>query len=327
MGPYILKRLFHTLIVMLGVSLIVFTLIHMIPGDPALVVLGTEATPAELERLRGLLGLDESLPVQFLHYMERVTQGEFGDSIFQHEPVVKLIGERLPATIELAATAMLIAITLGTVTGVLSATRPYSWFDAVSAFLSLAGVAMPVFWLGMLMILLFSLQLDWFPSFGRSAGVVDGVVQLVRAGDLETLGAALRNLALPAVTLGAFSTALVSRLVRSSMLEVLSQDYVRTARAKGLSEYRVVVGHALRNGLIPVVTVVGLQVGALLGGAVITETIFAWPGLGRLLINAISQRDYPLIQGVVFVTALIVSLINLLVDLLYAWLNPRVGHG
>ena len=222
---------------------------------------------------------------------------------------------------------MLIAITVGVTSGVISATRPYSLFDAVSAFVSLAGVAMPVFWLGMLVILLFSLRLNWLPSFGRSMGIVAAAAETFRTGDGSALAGALRHLILPAITLGAFSTALISRLVRSSMLEVLSQDYVRTARAKGLAEYRVVVFHALRNGLIPVVTVVGLQVGALLGGAVITETIFAWPGLGRLLINAISQRDYPLVQGIVFTAALIVSLINLAVDLLYAWLNPRVGHG
>ncbi len=327
MSAYIATRLLHTLFVILGALLLVFTLIHLIPGDPALVILGIDATPEELERLRTVLGLNEPLPVQFIHYLGRVVQGQLGDSIFQHEPVTKLILERLPATVELTVAAMLIAIGLGVVTGVISATRPYSLFDAAGTLMALAGVAMPVFWLGMLAILLFSLKLNWLPSFGRSSGVLEAVFELARTGDTQVLGEALRHLILPAITLGAFSTALISRLVRSAMLEVMNQDYVRTARAKGLAESRVIIGHALRNGLIPVVTVVGLQVGVLLGGAVITETIFAWPGLGRLLINAISQRDYPLIQGVVFVTVLMVSLINLAVDLLYAWLNPRVGHG
>lgn len=327
MPAYIVKRLSHTLIVIFGALLLVFALLHLIPGDPALVILGIDATPEELDRLRTVLGLNEPLLVQFIHYVGRVAQGQFGDSIFQHEPVMKLILERLPATIELTTAAMLIAIVLGVVTGVISATRPYSVFDAVGTFMALAGVAMPVFWLGMLAILLFSLHLNWLPSFGRSVGLGEGFAVFLRTGDGTTLRDALEHLILPAITLGAFSTALISRLVRSAMLEVLNQDYVRTARAKGLAEFKVISRHALRNGLIPVVTVVGLQVGVLLGGAVITETIFAWPGLGRLLINAISQRDYPLVQGVVFVTVLIVSFINLSVDLLYVWLNPRVGHG
>jgi peptide/nickel transport system permease protein len=327
MSTYVVKRLLHTLFVVFGALLLVFALIHLIPGDPALVILGIDATPEELVRLRTVLGLHEPLPVQFIRYIGRVAQGQFGDSIFQHEPVMKLILERLPATVELTIAAMLIAIVIGVVTGIISATRPYSLFDAAGTFMALAGVAMPVFWLGMLAILLFSLKLNWLPSFGRSVGVFEATVELFQTGDGSALADAIRHLILPAVTLGAFSAALISRLVRSAMLEVLKHDYVRTARAKGLTEFRVISQHAFRNGLIPVVTVVGLQVGVLLGGAVITETIFAWPGLGRLLINSISQRDYPLVQGVVFVTVLMVSLINLMVDLLYAWLNPRVGHG
>jgi peptide/nickel transport system permease protein len=328
MATYIVRRLLHTLLVMLGVLLITFLLIHLIPGDPAQVMLGNDATPSEIVRLRGLLGLDQPLPVQFLRYVQHVLQGNFGDSIFQHEKVGKLILERMPATIELTVAAMLIAVFVGVVTGVVSSTRPYSVFDLFSTLIALAGVAMPVFWLGMLLILLFALRLNWLPSFGRgNLGVVAATLQLIQTGNGAALVDSLRHLVLPAVALGALSTAVISRLTRSSMLEVLGQDYVRTARAKGLHEAGVILRHALRNALIPVVTVMGLQVGALLGGAVITETIFAWPGLGRLLISAISQRDYPLVQGLVFVIALMVSLINLLVDLLYARLNPRVGHG
>ncbi len=327
MAAYVVRRLLHTLLVMFGVLVITFALIHMIPGDPALVMLGNDATPEELTRLRGLLGLDQPLPVQFVRYLANVVRGDFGTSIFQHEKVMSLILERLPATVELTVAAMLFAIIVGVATGVLSSTRPYSVFDIASTLFALAGVAMPVFWLGMLFILLFALRLGWLPSFGRGMGIVPAAGQFVSTGNGGPLVDALRHLAMPAVALGALSTALISRLVRSSMLEVLGQDYVRTARAKGLGESGVVLRHALRNGLIPVVTVMGLQVGSLLGGAVITETIFAWPGVGRLLIGAISQRDYPLVQGLVFVIALIVSLINLLVDLMYAWLNPRIGHG
>ncbi len=327
MIPYLTKRLLQTLLVLFGVLVLTFSLLHMIPGDPAQVILGTDATPEELARLRTVLELDQPLPVQFLNYLGRVVHGEFGDSIFQHESVMSLILERLPATIELTVAAMLVAIVLGIITGVISSTRPYSWFDAASSVISLAGVAMPVFWLGMLAILLFSLRLGWLPSFGRGEGILPATLHMITTGDPGTLVDSLRHLALPAISLGAFSTAIISRLVRSSMLEVLNLDYIRTARAKGMGERGVVIGHALRNALIPVVTVMGLQVGVLLGGAVITETIFAWPGIGRLLITAINQRDYPLVQGLVFVIALMVSIMNLLVDILYAWLDPRIGPG
>jgi peptide/nickel transport system permease protein len=327
MAVYVIRRALHTMIVMLGVTAMTFMLIHLIPGDAAQVILGTDSSPAELARLRTLLELDQPLTTQYLNYMARLFHGQFGDSIFQHEPVSKLILERMPATLELTLAAMLIAATLGLVTGIISATKPYSWFDTLSAIISLAGVAMPVFWLGMLGILFFALRLGWLPSFGRGDGMVPGILEFISSGDARVLIDSLRHLVLPAVTVGAFSTAIISRLVRSSMLEVLGMDFVRTARAKGLAERGVIVRHVLRNALVPVVTVMGLQVGVLLGGAVIAETIFAWPGVGRLLINAINTRDYPLVQGLVFVIALLVSLINFMVDLLYAWINPRVGHG
>lgn len=317
----------HTLVVLLGVALLTFALIHLTPGDPVLVMLGQDATPAELERLRHLLGLDQPLYVQFAQYLGRLVSGQMGDSIFQHQPVAKLIGDRLPATVELTVAAMVIAITIGLTTGVISALVPYSVFDVVAMFVALSGVAMPVFWLGMLGILLFALQLGWLPSFGRGEPLFDAVGNWVRYGDPQDFVDALRHLALPALTLGAFSTALISRLVRSALLEVLGQDYVRTARAKGLQDLAIVGRHALPNALIPVVTVIGLQVGTLLGGAILAETIFAWPGVGRLLLQSINQRDYPLVQGIVLVTALLVSLINLVVDLLYGAINPRVRYG
>jgi ABC-type dipeptide/oligopeptide/nickel transport system permease component len=324
---YVVQRLLQTLLVLFGVSLLTFALIHMTPGDPVLVMLGTDATPSELERLRHLLGLDQPLYVQYVHYLGQLLTGQMGDSIFQHQPVSKLIGDRLPATVELTVAAMVTAVVVGMVTGVISAVMPYSAFDVTAMFVALAGVAMPVFWLGMLAILLFSLQLGWLPSFGRGEPFIQAIQYWLRTGDPSDVVDALKHLVLPALTLGAFSAALISRLVRSSLLEVLGQDYVRTARAKGIAQMPVVGRHALPNALIPVVTVIGLQVGTLLGGAVLAETIFAWPGIGRLLIQAISQRDYPLVQGIVIVTALVVSLINLVVDLLYAAINPRVRYG
>ena len=327
MSRYIAQRLLQTLLVLFGVSLMTFALIHMTPGDPVLVMLGTDATPSELERLRHLLGLDQPLYVQYVQYLGHLLTGQMGDSIFQHQPVSKLIGDRLPATVELTVAAMLIAVIVGMLTGVISAIRPYSAFDVTAMFIALAGVAMPVFWLGMLAILLFSLQLGWLPSFGRGEPFIQAIQYWFRTGDPADVVDSLKHLVLPALTLGAFSAALISRLVRSSLLEVLGQDYVRTARAKGIAQLPVIVRHALPNALIPVVTVIGLQVGTLLGGAVLAETIFAWPGIGRLLIQAISQRDYPLVQGIVIVTALVVSLINLAVDLLYAAINPRVRYG
>ncbi len=327
MARYVAQRLLHTLVVLLGVALLTFALIHLTPGDPVLVMLGQDATPAELERLRHLLGLDQPLYVQFAQYLGRLATGQMGDSIFQHQPVTRLIGERLPATVELTVAAMLIAIAIGLTTGVISALVPYSLFDVLAMFVALSGVAMPVFWLGMLGILLFALQLGWLPSFGRGEPLLDALGSWVHYGDPQDFVDALKHLLLPAATLGAFSTALISRLVRSALLEVLGQDYVRTAQAKGLQNIAIVRRHALPNALIPVVTVIGLQVGTLLGGAILAETIFAWPGVGRLLLQSISQRDYPLVQGIVLVTALLVSLINLVVDLLYGAINPRVRYG
>jgi len=324
---YVIQRLLHTVVVLFGVTLLTFALIHLTPGDPVLVMLGQDATPAELERLRHLLELDQPLPVQFGHYLIRLASGQLGDSIFQHQPVTRLLGDRFPATIELTIAAMLVAITVGISTGIISAVAPYSPFDVVAMLIALSGVAMPVFWLGMLGILLFALQLGWLPSFGRGEPLIDAAQAWIKYGDPYDFVDALKHLTLPAITLGAFSTALISRLVRSALLEVLGQDYIRTASAKGLRKLTIVARHGLPNALIPVVTVIGLQVGTLLGGAIIAETIFAWPGIGRLLIQAINQRDYPLVQGVVLLTAVVISLINLSVDLLYGAINPRVRYG
>jgi len=324
---FLIRRFLQTLIVLFGVLLMTFTLIHQIPGDPAQVMLGLDAQPGEVQRLRTNLGLDQPLPIQVIAYMGQILQGQFGNSIFLHQPVATIIRDRMPATIELAIAAMLVAVAIGVFTGIVSATRPYSWFDTISSVAALAGVAMPAFWFGMLAILLFSLRLSWLPSFGRGQGIVEAVGVLLTSGDMGVLIDSIRHIILPAFTLGIFSTAIISRLVRSSMLEVLGNDYIRTARAKGLAEPVVMVRHALRNALIPVVTVMGLQVGALLGGAVIAETIFAWPGIGRLLVTAINQRDYPLVQGLVLVVASSISIINFFVDIMYVWRNPRISAG
>src|SRR5947209_8193197 len=236
MSRYVVNRVLHTLLVLLGVSLMTFALIHMTPGDPVLVMLGTDATPSELDRLRHLLGLDQPLYVQYAQYLGRLLTGQMGDSIFQHQAVTKLIGDRFPATVELTLAAMCIAVIIGMLTGIISAVMPYSAFDVTAMFVALAGVAMPVFWLGMLAILLFSLQLGWLPSFGRGEPIIQAIQYWFRTGDPQDIGDSLRHLVLPALTLGAFSTALISRLVRSALLEVLGHDYVRTARAKGLNE-------------------------------------------------------------------------------------------
>jgi peptide/nickel transport system permease protein len=326
MARYVIRRLLHAVVVLFGVSIIIFLLVRLFPGDPALAILGTDATPGELDRLRRLLGLDQPLPVQYAQFIGRLAHGDLGESIVQHRSVAALIGDRLPATLELTTAAILMAAVVGLATGVVSALRPYSLFDAIATLLALSGVAMPVFWLAMLGILVFSLQLGWLPSFGRGEGIVGGIQAWVRYGDPQDVVDALKHLVLPTFTLGAFSTALISRITRSSMLEVLGQDYVRTARAKGLSEQLVVWGHAVRNALLPVVTVIGLQIGALLGGAVIAETVFAWPGVGRLLIQSVGQRDYPVLQGIVLLLAVAVSLISLVVDLVYGVLNPRVRY-
>jgi len=327
MASYIARRLLTMIPTIFGISLVVFVLLRAIPGDPVAVMIGIEqATPEEMVRLRHLLGLDQPVPVQFARYLGRLVRGDFGSSLSSDEPVARLIIERLPATIELTLAAMLIALAIAVPIGVLSAVRRYSVLDNVSMISALVGISMPSFWLGVMLILLFALHLGWLPASGRGAPAVEGLVTLVAAGDTATLRAALTHLILPGVTLGAGLAAVLTRLTRSSMLEIIGQDFVRTARAKGLAPRRVVFYHALRNALIPVVTIVGLEFGALLGGAVITETIFAWPGVGRLAIASIFQRDFPVVQGIVLMIAVVRILANLAVDVVYALVDPRIRY-
>lgn len=324
MVTYLIKRLFQMIPVVIGISVIVFFLLHMIPGDPAMVLLGQDASQSEIERLRNLMGLNEPLYVQLFTFLKNVATGDLGHSIFQNESVFSLIAKHLPATLELAVVAMLIALVIAIPLGILSAVKQFSWVDYISMFFAQLGVSIPVFWMGMLLIIGLSVNLNWFPSFGRGEPLTEALWTAVTTGNIYDLVQSMRSLFLPALTLGVMSAALITRMVRSTMLEVLKEDYVRTAEAKGVSGFMVIVKHAFRNALIPVITIVGLQFGNLLGGAIVTETVFAWPGIGRLVITAISQRDFPVVQGSVFIIAFLFALTNLIVDILYAVVNPKI---
>lgn len=322
MLQYTLRRLALFIPVVLGVLLIVFLTLRLVPGDPAVILTGPGGTEEDRARITRLLGLDQPAAVQFGLYVWRALQGDFGRSIFLRTEVSELILDAFPATLELALLALLMTIVIAVPLGILAASRAGTSVDYAATFITLLGISMPIFWFGVLAILFFSLRLGWLPSFGRGPALFPAIAQWNLALVLE----ALRYAFLPALTLAITSIALVARLVRSSMLEVLNRDYIRTAHAKGLTKRQVVNKHAFRNALLPVITVLGLQFGTLMGGAVITETIFAWPGLGRLVVNAISQRDYPLIQGSVVFIAVAISLVNLLVDLSYAFINPRIRY-
>ncbi|MBG9586557.1 ABC transporter permease [Cytobacillus firmus] len=327
MATFIVKRLFQFIPVLLGISILVFFLLHLIPGDPALTLLGQDATKEDLERLRNVLGLNEPLYIQLMVFLKNLFQGDLGISIFQDTPVITLISTHLPATLELAVVAMIIALLIAIPLGIISAVKQFSWLDYGSMFFAQIGVSMPVFWMGLLLIIGFSVNLNILPSFGRGEPLLDAFVQTIQTGNLFYLVDSLQHIILPAFTLGVMSAALITRMVRSAMLEVLKEDYIRTAEAKGVRGIVVIMKHAFRNALIPVVTIVGLQFGNLLGGAIVTETVFAWPGIGRLVITAISQRDFPVVQGCVLMIALIFALINLIVDILYAIINPKIQQG
>ena len=313
MALFLLRRLLLVGPVLLGVSIVVFAVLHLSPGDPAEIMLGPQATHDDVTRLRTELGLDEPLPVQYARWMGRVLQGDLGRSLWMKRPVLGEVLRRFQATMVLAASALLLSTLGGIALGVLSAARRNSPLDRLSALASLFGASMPSFWLGIVLMVIFALWLGWLPASGMFAPYGGG-----GAGDL------LRHLVLPTITLAAASLTIIARLTRSTMLDVLGQDYVRTARAKGVRESFVVVRHALRNALIPTVTVVGVQAGYLLGGAVLTETVFAWPGVGTLMVQGILARDFPLVQGCVLVIALGFVLVNLAVDVLYAALDPRI---
>jgi peptide/nickel transport system permease protein len=312
---YVVRRLLLLVPVLLGVSIIIFMVLHLAPGDPAEIMLGSQATQADLERLRSELGLTQPLHVQYVHWLGLVARGDLGRSIWMKRPVLGEVLTRFKATLVLTGAALVLSTAVGLALGITSAIRPNSALDRLSAVASLFGASMPVFWLGIVLMVIFALWLGWLPASGMFAPY--------GGGDLRDL---LLHLALPAVTLAAASVTIIARLTRSTMLETLGQDYIRTARAKGVVERAVVLRHGLKNALIPIVTVVGVQAGYLLGGAVLTETVFAWPGVGTLMVQGILARDFPLVQGCVLVVALSFVVINLAVDLLYAWLDPRIRY-
>lgn len=333
MFKYILKRFLSLFPVLIGITLLVFTLLHLIPGDPAVVLLGERATPEQIESLRQQLGLNQPLPIQYFKFLFNVIRFDFGKSIISGIPIIDEIKTRWPATFELSVAAMLIALILGIPAGIFAAIRKNSWLDNLLMSSSLIGVSLPVYWLGLLLIYLFAVNLQLLPPSGRisvEAGfnfqpitgfyLLDSLLRL----DINTLQDVLSHLILPAITLGTIPLAIIARITRSAMLEVLSQDYIRTARAKGVPEYFVILKHALKNAFLPISTTIGLQFGTLLGGAILTETIFSWPGIGSWIYEGILARDYPVVQGGVIFVSVTFVLINLLVDLSYTFLDPRI---
>ena len=321
-------------LVLLGVSVLTFFIAHVVPGDPVLVALGEHAREEQIVAYRRAYGLDRPVPVQYAVYMSRLTRGDLGISIRTRRPVADDLQEFLPATIELSSAAWLVALVLGIPAGILSAVFKDRIFDHLSRLGALIGASFPVFWLGLLLLGAFYYRLRWLPGPGRLDVVISPpplrtgllLVDAVLAGDGEALRNALRHLVLPALTLGLFSTAVIARMTRSAMLEVLFQDYIRTARAKGLREGRVVALHALKNAMIPTLTIIGISFGSLLSGAVLTETIFAWPGLGRYATASAISLDFPAVMGVTLVVAVVYTQVNLVVDLIYARLDPRVRY-
>ncbi|HLQ63537.1 MAG TPA: ABC transporter permease [bacterium] len=306
MGRYVLHRLALALLTLGGVTVVIFLLIRLIPGDPARIIAGLLASDDEVRRLRVELGLTQPLYMQYLIFFTGLLHGNLGLSAATRAPVLEEIALRLRPTVLLAVSSIAVATLVGLAAGIISATRRYSILDYLAMTLAVLGVSIPVFWLGLMLMLLFAVYLHWLPAGGYGT---------------------LASFILPTIALAAFSTGIIARMTRSSLLETLSQDYVRTARAKGVPRHGVVLRHALKNALIPVLTVIGLQFGTLLGGAVLTETTFAWPGMGRLLVNSILSRDYPVIQGIVLTFATMFAGVNLLVDLLYAYVDPRIHYG
>lgn len=306
LGSYILRRLLLAVPTLLGVTAIVFLLMRLIPGDPARIIAGLTASDEEVQRIRVELGLTRPLHVQYLIFLDQLRRGDLGTSAVTRAPVAEEIGQRLPQTVVLALASVTLAAVTGLGAGILSATRPGSVLDYLVMAGAVCGISIPVFWLGIMLMLLFAVTLHWLPAGGYGTPA---------------------HLILPTITLSAFSVAIIARMTRSSLLEVMHLDYIRTAHAKGVTRQGVVLRHALKNALIPVLTVLGLQFGALMGGAVLTETTFAWPGIGRLLVGAVSSRDYAVVQGIVLMFASIYVAVNLIVDVLYGYVDPRIHYG
>jgi peptide/nickel transport system permease protein len=314
MVKYLARRLILMVAILILVSIIIFALVNILPGDPARLMLGQEATPEALAALRVEMGLNDPLYIQYFHWLGGILQGDFGYSLRDHTPVLKVLEQKIPVTLELTVFSFVIAILIAIPVGILSATRRGKFWDYFSTFFALSGISLPSFWLGILLIYFFAVKLNWFPPSGY-----------VPLG--EDFGKSLLLMVLPAVSLGTRLSAELTRMLRSSLLEVLQSDYIRTGYAKGLLERSVVIGHALKNALIPVLTVGGMQLATFFGGAVITETIFGIPGIGQLVVNAILTRDFPVVQGAVMFMAFMVVTINLLVDITYSAIDPRIKLG
>ncbi|MBN9454518.1 MAG: ABC transporter permease [Bosea sp.] len=314
MTAYVLRRLLQMLPVLLLASFAIFAMIYAVPGGPVAVIVGENAGPEEIAAAIQRYGLDRPMVVQYADWLGRAATGDFGLSLHSRQPVLQLIGERLPATLQLALAAIIVALLIGIPVAIASAVRPNSWLDRLLSGWSALALGVPTFWLGILLILLFAVELRWLPSASRHVPFWESPVD------------ALRSLALPAITLGTYVSGILARFLRASLIGEARADYVRTARAKGVPENRIVGFHIMRNALLPFVTIVGLMMANFIGGAVVTEAVFTYPGLGRLLIQAISTRDYPLIQGCILVILVAYMLINLTVDMLYAWIDPRIEY-
>ena len=358
MTRHIVNHLLSLIPTLLGVTILVFLFIHLIPGDPAIFMLGEHAAVENVERIREQLGLNKSLFLnlnavalvfrgeisvgegfkgffdsQYFGFLGRLLQGDLGKSVHEHTPIADLLKLKFPATVELSLLAMVFALTVGIPAGIISATRRNSVFDNMSMIGALVGVSMPIFWLGLMLIYFFGVKLGLMPTYGRfpvdlSLKTVTGlnILDSIIAGNSQALGLALKHLAMPSIALGTIPMAIIARMTRSSMLEVLQQDYIRTAYAKGLRERTVIIRHALKNAFLPVITVIGLQVGGLLAGAVLTETVFSWPGMGKWVYDAILARDYPVVQVAVLVITLVVAVVNLAVDVSYTYLDPKIRY-
>lgn len=333
MFRYILKRLLLLIPVLIGVSIIVFAIMRVFSPDPAPIVLGQHATEASIDAWREANGLNDPIYIQYWDFLKGIFTGDLGTSYYTKTPVLDEVISRFPATVELALCSIIFASVFGIIIGVISAVKKNSIFDNIGMVLALIGVSMPIFWLGLILIIVFSSVLGILPSGGR----IDPMLQPHRMtglflldtliiGDIEAFLDALKHIILPSLALGLSSMAIITRMTRSSMLETLSQDYIRTARSKGISESKVIRKHALRNALIPIVTVIGLQLGGLLGGAVLTESVFAWPGIGSYTVQAILKSDFPVVQGVVMLIAIIFVVMNLIIDIIYAFLDPRIKY-
>ena len=333
MLKYTIRRLLAAIPVLIGLSIILFAFVHFLPGDPCRSILGQHATEESCNRLRETLGLDQPLIIQYLDYMRKLLSGDFGASIINNKPFLTEFGIRFPATVELTVAAMVFAVGVGIPLGRLAARHAQGWIDGGVTVVSLLGISIPVFVLGLTLVYIFAVQLEWLPTQGRlspraelqfQTGYV--LIDSLLAGDIPLFVDGVRHLILPAIALGSIPMAIIARITRASVLDVNNEDYVRTARAKGLKEKRVDSRHIMRNAWLPVVTVIGLSVGGLLAGAVLTETVFSWPGVGRYVVDAIGNRDYFIIQSSIMFFAVIFLIVNLLVDLSYAYLNPRIRY-